>query len=142
MCNLLFKASSEESSSSSQPDQRPSRRRMLLLIVEETDIFDVMNRLFLGHHADGVPPASQKIIDKLKPVPIDSLNRYSFGNCTICLEEFAVGNDTTVSLACNHMYCKECIVPWLQIHNTCPLCRASEPDMSVESIGVDHSVTE
>ena len=42
--------------------------------------------------------------------------------CAVCTEEF--GNQEKIStLDCKHAFHTECIVPWLQIQNTCPNCR-------------------
>ncbi|CAK7198932.1 hypothetical protein SEUCBS139899_001600 [Sporothrix eucalyptigena] len=43
--------------------------------------------------------------------------------CSICTEDFAVGEDVRV-LPCNHKYHPHCVDPWLvNVSGTCPLCR-------------------
>uniref|UniRef100_A0A1I8A6Q2 RING-type domain-containing protein n=1 Tax=Steinernema glaseri TaxID=37863 RepID=A0A1I8A6Q2_9BILA len=44
--------------------------------------------------------------------------------CTTCMDHFKQGNEV-VRLMCNHMFHQPCIVPWLQLHTTCPVCRAT-----------------
>ena len=58
------------------------------------------------------------------------LNTYvvegDIGECTICQDEFKVGQEIVV-LPCNpdhpHTFHKVCIQPWLRGHDTCPTCR-------------------
>jgi hypothetical protein len=43
--------------------------------------------------------------------------------CSICTEDFAVGEDVRV-LPCSHQYHPTCVDPWLiNVSGTCPLCR-------------------
>ena len=42
--------------------------------------------------------------------------------CSICMEPCAVGQ-SVVDLECSHTYHEQCIVPWFNRHNTCPMCR-------------------
>ncbi|KAL2896982.1 hypothetical protein RDABS01_038766 [Bienertia sinuspersici] len=46
--------------------------------------------------------------------------------CSICKEDFVV-NEEIRKLGCNHLYHFDCITPWLQINNTCPVCRFELP---------------
>ncbi|KAK7301331.1 hypothetical protein RJT34_12193 [Clitoria ternatea] len=43
-------------------------------------------------------------------------------NCPICMEDFKVGGQAC-RLPCNHTYCSECILRWLDNNKTCPICR-------------------
>lgn len=43
--------------------------------------------------------------------------------CTICLLEFGEGSEIIRQLPCNHYFHEDCIIPWLQTSNTCPVCR-------------------
>ena len=42
-------------------------------------------------------------------------------SCTICLEDFAIGNKI-IYLPCFHYYHSKCIDTWVKTSNKCPLC--------------------
>jgi len=44
--------------------------------------------------------------------------------CSICLEECDEEMSDKISLSCNHVFHKDCLVPWLQCGMSCPECRA------------------
>lgn len=46
--------------------------------------------------------------------------------CAVCKDEVSVGEKVT-RLPCCHLYHRECILPWLEIRNTCPVCRYELP---------------
>lgn len=43
-------------------------------------------------------------------------------SCPICSEDFAVEGEV-LALPCNHIFCEACVVPWLDMKKTCPICR-------------------
>ncbi|PRQ43257.1 putative transcription factor C2H2 family [Rosa chinensis] len=47
-------------------------------------------------------------------------------SCVICMELF-IDHQRIIRLACSHYYHKHCFVRWLEINNTCPLCRCPMP---------------
>lgn len=50
-------------------------------------------------------------------------NDHSFHEtCVICLSEPI--DDPSMLLPCYHSFCYPCIVQWLSVHDTCPLCKA------------------
>ncbi|KAJ3698250.1 hypothetical protein LUZ61_001955 [Rhynchospora tenuis] len=46
--------------------------------------------------------------------------------CAVCKEEIRIGERLT-ALPCTHCYHEDCIKPWLNVRNTCPLCRYELP---------------
>ena len=43
-------------------------------------------------------------------------------SCPICSEDFVVESEVTC-LPCSHIYHEDCVVPWLDLKKTCPICR-------------------
>jgi len=82
----------------------------------------------------GPPPASTKTIENLKEFIFgendDNTNNNDDGkvlnDCAICKETF-VKDEKLIILTCNHKYHTTCIIPWLKLHNTCPVCRYQLP---------------
>jgi len=46
--------------------------------------------------------------------------------CAVCKDNFEEGANAR-EMPCKHMYHEECILPWLQQHSTCPVCRYAMP---------------
>ena len=64
----------------------------------------------------GTPPASVKEIESLPR------KKATTGNCSICLELYKK-SDTLRELPCKHDFHEECLLDWLSMHNSCPVCR-------------------
>ncbi|CAP70313.1 uncharacterized protein PODANS_3_3960 [Podospora anserina S mat+] len=73
---------------------------------------------------NAAPPASETAIASLERKKVDAelLGPEGKAECTICIDEFKMGDEVTV-LPCSHWYHGECVVLWLKEHNTCPICR-------------------
>ena len=74
-------------------------------------------------------------LDELQKEMNDIETKYNemlHDECSICYEE--VTNHTMVS-CCNHIFCGNCIMKWLQANNTCPLCRHKLTTSELSFIG-------
>ncbi|XP_040380423.1 RING-H2 finger protein ATL3-like [Oryza brachyantha] len=45
--------------------------------------------------------------------------------CAVCIVEFRDGDRARLLPRCGHRFHADCVGPWLRLHSTCPLCRAS-----------------
>jgi len=71
----------------------------------------------------GAPPASKQVLEALPHHTIADANEVSsYGECCITQDPFEIG-ESMVPLVCGHNYKEEPIVHWLEMHNTCPVCR-------------------
>ncbi|KAF8054004.1 hypothetical protein N665_1356s0008 [Sinapis alba] len=85
----------------------------------------------------GTPPASKSAIDGLPTVKVTKdMLRSEMNQCAVCMDEFEDGGDVK-QMPCKHVFHKNCLMPWLQLHNSCPVCRYELPtdDPEYESRG-------
>lgn len=82
----------------------------------------------------GSPPASAQVVEQLprEKVSEENISRIRMcGPCVVCQEEYNAG-DEIMSLSrdkdvCNHIFHVNCLLPWLNQHNSCPVCRFELP---------------
>ncbi|KAH7414620.1 hypothetical protein KP509_14G002100 [Ceratopteris richardii] len=83
----------------------------------------------------GSPPASKAAIAAMRTFKIgiqssDSgvfdIPQVSLSECAVCKEMFEVGVEVK-EMPCKHFYHSTCILPWLELHSSCPLCRKEMP---------------
>lgn len=72
----------------------------------------------------GNPPASENAIQALKKITIDNsnINNEKESTCNICFCNYEIG-EKCIIMPCSHQFHEECIIKWLQMHNSCPICR-------------------
>ncbi|KAK7479991.1 hypothetical protein BaRGS_00028724 [Batillaria attramentaria] len=84
----------------------------------DTIITQLLNQL----ESSGPPPAEADKIDALPSVTITQEQVAMVLQCSICMEDFTLEEEAK-RLPCEHHYHKDCIIRWLEMHGTCPVCR-------------------
>ncbi|KAF8648829.1 hypothetical protein HU200_064529 [Digitaria exilis] len=67
-------------------------------------------------------PAPAASIDAVPTVEVSEPGEV----CAICKEDLPLASAAR-RLPCGHLYHSSCIVPWLEVHNSCPVCRSRLP---------------
>ncbi|GMP31595.1 hypothetical protein CsSME_00005745 [Camellia sinensis var. sinensis] len=97
------------------------------LIQELIDNLDDALPLILENDsvAPRAPPASKEVVAKLPIITITEEILAKLGpdaECAICKENL-IANDKMQELPCKHKFHPPCLKPWLDEHNSCPICR-------------------
>ncbi|KAF8404000.1 hypothetical protein HHK36_012110 [Tetracentron sinense] len=69
----------------------------------------------------GTPPAQKVAIEAMSTVTIGENLQ-----CSICLEDFEIGAESK-EMPCKHKFHSGCILKWLELHSSCPVCRFQIP---------------
>jgi E3 ubiquitin-protein ligase RNF115/126 len=72
------------------------------------------------------PPASKSSIESMPTLIISSQHVVSDSHCAVCKDCFELGEEAR-EMPCKHIYHQDCILPWLSIRNSCPVCRHEMP---------------
>ncbi|KAK9700108.1 hypothetical protein RND81_08G217400 [Saponaria officinalis] len=72
------------------------------------------------------PPASKTAIESMPTISVVETELF----CAVCKEAFEVGTEAR-EMPCKHIYHSDCILPWLNLRNSCPVCRHELPSENV-----------
>ncbi|KAH0988714.1 hypothetical protein GBA52_000197 [Prunus armeniaca] len=110
-----------------RPPRSSPRQIVPPLVPLANNSEDVVNDVIGGtwtveNDRPGPPPAPASAIRALPLVKVTEGQVMNDPTCPVCKEVFAVGGEVR-EMPCKHLYHSDCILPWLHIHNTCPVCR-------------------
>merc|ERR1711994_901005 len=80
----------------------------------------------------GPPPMNESEIKKIPTIKIDQTHIDAKAQCSVCWDDFKIGEEVR-ELKCKHVFHSDCIIPWLELHNTCPVCRQEQEDTPKEA---------
>lgn len=81
---------------------------------------------------DNNPPASKAAIEAMPTIEIQENHVSIESYCAVCKEPFDLGSEAK-EMPCQHLYHSDCILPWLALRNSCPVCRHELPTESTDS---------
>ncbi|CAG5115052.1 unnamed protein product [Candidula unifasciata] len=82
----------------------------------------IISQLLNHLEGTGAPPAQKDKIENLPRVIIEQSHVDNTQQCSICMDDFELAMEVR-KLPCDHLYHSECIIKWLEMHGTCPVCR-------------------
>ncbi|GAV76561.1 DUF1117 domain-containing protein/zf-RING_2 domain-containing protein/zf-RING_3 domain-containing protein, partial [Cephalotus follicularis] len=71
-------------------------------------------------------PASKAAIESMPVVKILNCHVSTESHCAVCKEQFELDTEAR-EMPCKHIYHSDCILPWLAMRNSCPVCRHELP---------------
>ncbi|XP_023178931.1 E3 ubiquitin-protein ligase RNF126 [Drosophila hydei] len=86
----------------------------------DTIVTQMLNQM----ETSGPPPLSTQRINEIPNVKISAEEVERKMQCSVCWDDFKL-DESVRKLPCSHLYHENCIVPWLNLHSTCPICRKS-----------------
>uniref|UniRef100_A0ACD5TYD2 Uncharacterized protein n=1 Tax=Avena sativa TaxID=4498 RepID=A0ACD5TYD2_AVESA len=86
----------------------------------------------LTRQARETPPASKAAIESMPTIHIAASHVNADCHCAVCKEPFERGAEAR-EMPCGHIYHEDCILPWLQLRNSCPVCRHEMPTDAAQS---------
>lgn len=85
--------------------------------------FDAIVTQLLNQMEGAGPPRMEKEdIGNLPAVKVTQDHIDHKTQCSVCWEDFVL-DESVRQLECEHIFHKDCITPWLELHATCPVCR-------------------
>lgn len=96
--------------------------------------------LLLQHLAEndpnryGTPPAKKEAVEALPTVQIAEVV-----SCSVCLDDLELGSQAK-QMPCQHMFHSPCILPWLELHSSCPVCRYELPSEEMKDLNEPSNV--
>uniref|UniRef100_A0A452ZDL8 RING-type E3 ubiquitin transferase n=1 Tax=Aegilops tauschii subsp. strangulata TaxID=200361 RepID=A0A452ZDL8_AEGTS len=96
--------------------------------------------LLLQHLAEndpsryGTPPTKKEAVEALPTVKIEEVV-----SCSVCLDDLDIGSQAK-QLPCEHKFHSPCILPWLELHSSCPVCRFELPSDETKDLSEPSNV--
>ncbi|KAM8921569.1 E3 ubiquitin-protein ligase RNF115 isoform 1-T1 [Pelodytes ibericus] len=90
----------------------------------QSGLDSIVTQLLSQLENTGPPPADKEKISSL-PIVTVTQEQVDMGlECPVCKDDYSIAEQVR-QLPCNHFFHGDCIVPWLELHDTCPVCRKS-----------------
>jgi len=119
----LFAAESSQAPAANETTQEDAANMLQDLLNRLEEVVPLM--VDGGPVAPKAPPASKEVVANLPVITLTEEILANLGKdaeCAICRENLVL-NDKMQELPCKHTFHPPCLKPWLDEHNSCPICR-------------------
>ncbi|KAL6841240.1 hypothetical protein ACP4OV_028758 [Aristida adscensionis] len=82
----------------------------------------------------GTPPAKKEAVEALPTVKVEDVV-----SCSVCLDDLELGSQAR-QMPCEHKFHSSCILPWLELHSSCPVCRFELPSEETKDLNEPSNV--
>merc|ERR1711971_815551 len=88
----------------------------------------------MGNQMDGTgpPPMSTDDIKLIPTIKVNQAQVEASLQCSVCWDDFKLDEEVR-QLRCEHIFHGDCIIPWLELHDTCPVCRKEQGEETEET---------
>ncbi|GLT93065.1 hypothetical protein SLE2022_108710 [Rubroshorea leprosula] len=100
-------------------------------------LIDQLSTVEINSSRYGHPPASKAAVESMPTVEIEETHVETELFCAVCKDPFELGSEAR-EMPCKHLYHSGCILPWLSMRNSCPVCRYELPSDTGENGGQGH----
>ncbi|KAL9645514.1 hypothetical protein ABK040_000579 [Willaertia magna] len=98
------------------------------------DILNQSYQQYMQQQINKTTPTSNKIINELPSFQLtkerkeimNQCGEHCDHSCSVCICDFEE-SENLIRLPCGHLFHKDCIMPWIKDHNSCPTCRFELP---------------
>ena len=101
----------------------------------------IVTQLMNNMEGTGPPPMTEEKIALLIRIQITSEQVDAKLQCSVCWEDFKL-SENVIRLECEHIFHPDCILPWLKLHATCPVCRKDLNGMNSEEVKEESRMTD
>ena len=110
-----------------QQSRRLANAAAMLRILESRlyDELDFIQRSTAAMAVDAenkLSPLTLTQMSKLKTPTISVDLCCSQPSCPLCMEDYKI-EEAVTQLPCSHIFHNECVLPWMNMKNSCPICR-------------------
>jgi hypothetical protein len=99
--------------------------------VSDGNLQNVIDSLMGAAANAAPPPAAKGFVRDMPKINITDSHVSAEQECSVCKDVYAL-KEVVHALPCKHLFHPDCVKPWLNAHNTCPVCRFELPTDDAE----------
>lgn len=108
------------------PPSAPAGANEGFVYTSDREAYEVLVAVGDGLFLTNKPPAARSVVKALPSAIVAAGEEGEGEECSVC-KDGVVAGERVKMMPCSHRYHEDCILPWLEVRNSCPLCRFELP---------------